>query len=91
MLFKDALHEALKGHYIARDEWDKNGDYCVVMPGMNHIWRITTQPQPTAGNWLPHINDFLSEDWKCIKHSDRELSTPEEVKEDEKPKLVKTA
>jgi Protein of unknown function (DUF2829) len=66
MMFSEALDSLLKGNYVARNAWDSTGEYCVVLPGMQYIWKILTQPNPNAGNWLPLISDLLADDWKVI-------------------------
>ena len=64
MLFQDALKLLLDGKYVSRNAWDVSGEYCVLLPGMQYIWKILTQPNPNAGNWLPLISDLLADDWK---------------------------
>lgn len=67
MLFQEALDLLLKGKYVSRDVWDKTGEYCVLLPGMQYIWKIVTHPAPNAGNWLPLVSDFLGNDYKVIE------------------------
>lgn len=67
MLFEEALKEIVKGKYLARSGWDATGEYVVLMPGMQYIWKILTQPNPNAGNWLPLIDDLTASDWKVIE------------------------
>jgi hypothetical protein len=64
MMFEEALKELLKGKYISRSAWDASGEYCILLPGMQYIWKILIQPNPNAGNWLPLVSDLLADDWK---------------------------
>lgn len=70
MFFKEALDALLEGHYISRNSWDVTGEYCVLLPGMPYIWKILTQPNPNAGNWLPLLADLLADDWKIVCKKD---------------------
>lgn len=69
MKFVEALDALLEGKYVQRKEWRNIGEYIVLMPGMSHIWKIITQPQPNAGNWLHTLADLLAEDWEAFSHS----------------------
>ncbi len=67
MLFNEALDLIIKGKFLSRNAWDKTGEYCILLPGMQYIWKILTQPTPNAGNWLPLVADLLADDWKVIE------------------------
>lgn len=64
MLFNDALQLLIDGKYVSRNAWDASGEYCILLPGMQYIWKILTQPTPNPGNWLPLVADLLADDWK---------------------------
>ena len=66
MLFQDALNALLEGKYVTRNAWDATGEYVVLLPSMQYIWKILTQPNPNAGNWLPLVSDLLADDWKIV-------------------------
>lgn len=66
MTFQEALKAMLERKQVARSAWDGIGEYIVVMPGMQHVWKIMTQPNPNAGNWLPLVEDMLSTDWQIF-------------------------
>ena len=66
MLFQDAINALMEGQFVARESWNEAGDYLVLMPGMQSIWRILTKPNPNAGNWLPLMEDFIADDWKVV-------------------------
>lgn len=69
MLFQEALNGMVKGEYASRNAWDQTGEYCILLPGIQHIWKILIQPNPNAGNWLPMVDDLLASDWKIVpKH-----------------------
>lgn len=65
MLFSDALISLLEGNYLTREIWKDKNEYCVVMPGMQYIWKILTSPTPNAGNHVLSIDDLLAEDWQA--------------------------
>ena len=67
MLFTEALEHLKEGKYISRPTWNITGEYIVLMPGMPYIWKILTQPNPNAGNWLPLMDDLLATDWECLR------------------------
>jgi len=71
MTFDDALKALLAGKYVARTSWDNTGEYIVLMPGMQYIWKILIQPNPNAGNWLPLVADFEADDWKVVKEREQ--------------------
>ncbi len=66
MLFKEALDLLLNGKFVSRNAWDVTGEYCILLPGMQYIWKILTQPTSNAGNWLPLTADLLADDWKEV-------------------------
>jgi hypothetical protein len=67
MKFTDALEALMAGKYVARAAWDATGEYVVLLPGMLYIWKILTQPNPNAGNWLPLVADLNADDWKVVQ------------------------
>ena len=69
MKFEQVVQGLVAGDYMQRDAWKETGEYVVLMPGMNTIWKILVQPQPNAGNWLPLMADILAEDWSVVKRS----------------------
>lgn len=66
MLFQDALKELLAGNFVSRTKYDTTGEYYVILPGMLFIWKIMTQPNPAAGNWMPLVDDLIADDWKVV-------------------------
>ena len=66
MTFEEAVKALIAGNYVARDVWATTAEYCVLMPGMTYIWKILTQPNPNAGNWLPLVEDLKATDWAII-------------------------
>lgn len=64
MQFNEMLLSLHAGQYAARAGWTT--EYICVMPGMQHIWQIKTQPSANAGNWLPSVEDLLASDWSII-------------------------
>ncbi|MDP4145590.1 MAG: DUF2829 domain-containing protein [Bacillota bacterium] len=66
MLFAEALKALHEGEYLAREIWT-GAEYIVHMPGMQYLWKILTQPNPNAGNWVPLVEDMIAEDWKIIQ------------------------
>ncbi len=73
MNFTEVLTELQKGNYATRSAWDASGEYVLLLPGMNYIWKILIQPNPSAGNWLPMMSDILADDWKIKEHVDNVL------------------
>lgn len=67
MMFEDALKALMNGEYVSRNAWDATGEYVVLLPAMQYIWKILVQPNPNAGNWLPLVADLLADDWKIVK------------------------
>ena len=70
MLFAEALDEMLKGNYVTRTVWDNTNEYCVLMPGMQYIWKILTSPTPNAGNHVLSVADLQADDWKAYEKGD---------------------
>lgn len=68
MLFEEALKHLISGEYVARSSWDAVGEYIIILPSMPYIWKILTQPNPNAGNWMPTIADLLADDYKVIEN-----------------------
>lgn len=68
MLFNEALAELVKGKYLQRAAWEASAEYVVLLPGMQYVWKILTQPTPNAGNWLPFVADLQADDWKVVEH-----------------------
>lgn len=67
MLFSEALEELAEGKYVQRPGWKMSGEYIVLMPGMQYIWKILTQPNPNAGNWMPLMADMLADDYEMVE------------------------
>lgn len=67
MLFQEVLDHLQDGKYLVRDAWESTGEYIVLMPGMQSIWKILVQPTPNAGNYLPLMADLIAEDWKILE------------------------
>lgn len=67
MNFQEALEQLLKGEYLTRAAWPAEGPesgFCVIMPEMKQIWRITLMPNaPQAGVYMLPIADLLANDW----------------------------
>ena len=63
MKFFEMLDALSQGRYVARESWNESGEYCILLPGMQYIWKILTKPTPNAGNWLPLVEDLNAEDW----------------------------
>lgn len=73
MLFTEALKALTEGKFAARTEWECNGEYVVLLPGMPYLWKIMTQPNPNAGNWLPLLADLEANDWNVVDNAKREI------------------
>jgi hypothetical protein len=67
MQFMEAVSNLENGKYVARGAWDHSGEYIVLMPGMQYIWKIMTIPNPNAGNWIPLMSDIMADDWKVVE------------------------
>lgn len=63
MLFLDALAQMKEGKPVRRSSWDVSEGYITIMPDMNYVWKIVTQPNPNAGNFIFSIADFDGDDW----------------------------
>ena len=66
MLFSEALVNLKNGHCVVRPEWVKTGEYACLMPAMGYVWKILTQPNPNAGNWLPTVEDLCADDYEIL-------------------------
>ncbi len=66
MLFIEAMGSLLEGKYVSRTAWDNTAEYIILLPGVQYIWKIITQPSPSCGNWLPLVADLLADDWKVV-------------------------
>jgi uncharacterized protein DUF2829 len=69
MTYEEAFQDMLTGEYVARTAWDQDGKFCVIMPGMEFMWQITSNPV-NAGVWMATIKDHLAEDWKVISRTE---------------------
>lgn len=69
MLFNDALKALLDGKYVMRNAWKQTGEYVILLPGMQYIWKILTKPNSNAGNWLPLIVDLMADDWEVVDNN----------------------
>jgi hypothetical protein len=63
MLFLEALEELKAGEAMRREAWDFKEGYLKILPDMNHVWKIVTDPNPNAGNFIFSVEDFDSNDW----------------------------
>jgi hypothetical protein len=72
--FTQAIEQLEKGEFIARAGWKEEGKYIVHMPGMTSLWMIMQRPAPNAGNWLPLVQDFVSQDWELVDRSHEQPS-----------------
>jgi hypothetical protein len=70
MLFQQAAEALIAGKYLARQTWESTGEYVILLPGMQYIWKILTVPTPNCGNWMPLMADFLADDWKVVEKLD---------------------
>lgn len=66
MLYLEACHHLMKGHYVARDKWDVECGYLVNLPGVLHFLKITTQPESKVVPWAAVKEDSLADDWKVV-------------------------
>jgi hypothetical protein len=67
MNFQEAVTGLQAGLYLTRNAWDATGEYVILLPGMQYIWKIIFQPNPSCGNWLPTISDIMADDWKQVE------------------------
>lgn len=78
MLFTEALKDLQDGKYVTRNGWN-DGSYLALLPAMQFVWKVTTIPNPAAGNWLPTISDLNADDWKaldkCAPHAIPDLNS----------------
>ncbi len=74
MKFEEALKSLVSGNYVQRVAWHASGEYVIALPGVPYIWKIlpNSQPNPSAGNWLPTIVDLMADDYEVIKKCERE-------------------
>lgn len=63
MLFKEALGQLKKGQAMRRTAWAESEGYLKILPDMGYVWKIVTQPNPNAGNYIFSIADFDGDDW----------------------------
>jgi carbamoylphosphate synthase small subunit len=63
MLFLQALEQMKDGVAMRRSAWTAADGYLKVLPDMSYVWKIITQPNPNAGNYIFSIEDFESNDW----------------------------
>lgn len=63
MLFKEALLQLKKGQAMRRSAWADSEGYLKILPDMGYVWKIVTQPNPNAGNYIFSIADFDGDDW----------------------------
>ena len=63
MLFAQAMEALNEGKYVTRAAWNGTGEYVVLMPGMQNLWKILTVPNPNAGMFNPLVADLNADDW----------------------------
>lgn len=63
MLFLEALEQMKAGVAMRRTAWADTEGYLKVLPDMKYVWKIVTQPNPNAGNFIFSIEDFEANDW----------------------------
>ncbi len=51
------------GKELRRTAWAHSEGYLKILPDMGYVWKIVTQPQPNAGNFIFSIADFDGDDW----------------------------
>lgn len=77
MNFVEALELLNKGEFVTRTAWKAEEKYLCFMPGMQSIWQILTKPNPTAGNWLPFVADFMAQDFELVERAHVHSVVPE--------------
>ncbi len=63
MLFLEALEQMKAGLAMRRTAWADSEGYLKILPDMNYVWKIVTQPNPNAGNFIFSLADFENDDW----------------------------
>ena len=63
MLFTEALVQLKEGKAMRRAAWADSEGYLKILPDMGYVWKIVTQPNPNAGNFIFSIADFDGDDW----------------------------
>lgn len=63
MLFLEALAQLKAGEAMRREAWPVSEGYLKILPDMGYVWKIVTQPNPNAGNFIFSIADFEGDDW----------------------------
>lgn len=63
MLFLEALVQMKAGEAVRRTAWADSEGYLKILPDMGYVWKIVTQPNPNAGNFIFSIADFDGDDW----------------------------
>ena len=63
MLFLEALEQMKSGVAMRRSTWADSEGYLKILPDMGYVWKIVTQPNPNAGNFIFSIADFDGDDW----------------------------
>jgi hypothetical protein len=64
MQLSEALEQLKAGEALHRTGWNPQDGYVVLMPGMQHVWKIVLQPAPNAGNFIFSFEDMISSDWE---------------------------
>lgn len=74
MLLQEALQELKAGKSIARDKWKLEDGYLKLLPGMEHVWKITIKPTTNAGNYIFSYADLTADDWNefCLDEKQKE-------------------
>lgn len=63
MLFTEALAQLKEGEAMRRTAWADSEGYLKILPDMGYVWKVVTQPNPNAGNFIFSIADFDGDDW----------------------------
>lgn len=63
MIFTEALEQLKAGKPMRREAWPDSEGYLKILPDMGYVWKIVTQPNPNAGNFIFSIADFDGCDW----------------------------
>ena len=63
MQFSDVVTALQQGQFAQRAGWAATGEYIALLPGIQHIWKVTTTPNVSAGNCLFSVDDMIATDW----------------------------
>ena len=63
MQFSEVITALQAGSYAQRASWASTGEYIALLPGIQHIWKVTSLPAVSAGNCLFSVEDMTATDW----------------------------